>query len=1089
MFWRITWFEISYWLRSKMLWVFFGVIALMVFAAVSTPNVQLFIVLTNTYHNAPFVISGYYGFISLVMLLMAAAFVNSAALRDFRFNTNQIVFSTPMRRRDYLFGRFIGATLVSTIPMLGVSAGILAAKYMPWTDPDQWGRVNWAAHLHAIYVFALPNALIIAAILFAIAVMARNEVVPFIGALVLLIGYIAAGTLLQDLRHEEYVVFADPFGIRTFALMAKYWTVAEKNSVPVALSGWMLWNRVLWAVVAAAIFTFAYFRFSFSEKASKAKPVEADSQAQPVAVGRPVLNPNLRFNAWKQLIQSLGIHLRGMLVSIPFIIIMLAGGLNCLLGLMFNATEGYGNHTLPVTFWVLDLIRGTLYLFVIVVVTFYAGALVWKDKDERMDEIVDATPVPEWISYATRLVTLVFMVMLVQIFALLSGVAVQAWHGYHRFQIGLYSYELLVRDFSLFVALAVLAFFIHAVAPNKYLGYAIYIAFLTANAFMWGPLNIATNLVQFAGAPNVVHSDMFGDAPYRMSWSWYAAYWLLFCGLLAILTVMFWPRGKQDRWGGRRQNAAQRFHGGWISGAMLCLLAFISTGAWIWYNTEVVNRVVGPKTLQRRQADYEKTYKQYEKQQQPRVRSVKYAIDVYPESRNMTMRAEQVIQNPFAQPLTEIHFTVNPNYVSEIDIPGASLSKDDEKLYYRIYKFDSPLQPGESRTMHFTVKSKNRGFENELSTVELVQNGSFFNNTVGPMIGYNSQRQLADPNDRRKFGLKEIDLMPPLERNCTDDCRETYLGGHSDWVDVQTVISTSADQLAIAPGSLVREWQENGRRYFEYKLDHQSMNFYSFMSARYEVAREEWNGIKLEVYYDRQHPWNVPRMMNSLKKSLDYYTKNFGPYYHKEARIIEFPRVARFAQAFPGTMPYSESIGFIANINKPDDIDFVFYVVAHEMGHQWWAHQVIGANMEGATLLSETMAQYSALMVMEKEYGRDTMRKFLKYEMDNYLRSRGAERLKERPLLTVEANQGYIHYRKGSVVLYYLKEMIGEEAVNRALRKVIQQYAYAQPPYPTSHALVDALQEQTPPQLQYLIKDLFEDITVFSNRTLDATAH
>ena len=81
MFWRITWFEISYWLRSKMLWVFFGVIALMVFAAVSTSDVRLFIVLTNTHHNAPFVISAYYAFISLIMLLMAAAFVNSAALR------------------------------------------------------------------------------------------------------------------------------------------------------------------------------------------------------------------------------------------------------------------------------------------------------------------------------------------------------------------------------------------------------------------------------------------------------------------------------------------------------------------------------------------------------------------------------------------------------------------------------------------------------------------------------------------------------------------------------------------------------------------------------------------------------------------------------------------------------------------------------------------------------------------------------------------------------------------------------------------------------------------------------------------------
>jgi ABC-2 type transport system permease protein len=264
------------------------------------------------------------------------------------------------------------------------------------------------------------------------------------------------------------------------------------------------------------------------------------------------------------------------------------------------------------------------------------------------------------------------------------------------------------------------------------------------------------------------------------------------------------------------------------------------------------------------------------------------------------------------------------------------------------------------------------------------------------------------------------------------------------------------------------------------------LNFYSFISAHYEVAREEWNGIKIEVYYEKEHAWNVPKMLKSIHKSLEYYIANFGPYAHKETRIIEFPRVARFAQAFPGTMPYSESIGFIANLSKPDDIDMVYYVVAHEMGHQWWAHQVIGANMQGATLLSETMAQYSALMVMEHEYGRDTMRKFLEYEMDNYLKNRGRETLKERPLLTVESDQGYVHYRKGSVVMYYLKERIGEEAINRALRKMIAQFAYAQPPYPTSHNLVDAFRDETPEQYRYLIKDLFEDITLFSNRTLSA---
>jgi ABC-2 type transport system permease protein len=69
-----------------------------------------------------------------------------------------------------------------------------------------------------------------------------------------------------------------------------------------------------------------------------------------------------------------------------------------------------------------------------------------------------------------------------------------------------------------------------------------------------------------------------------------------------------------------------------------------------------------------------------------------------------------------------------------------------------------------------------------------------------------------------------------------------------------------------------------------------------------------------------------------------------------------------------------------------------------------------------------------------------------------------------------------------------MKEMIGEETVNRALRKLIHQYAYAPPPYPTAYALVDALREETPPNLQYLLKDVFEDITLFSNRTLEATA-
>ncbi len=321
---------------------------------------------------------------------------------------------------------------------------------------------------------------------------------------------------------------------------------------------------------------------------------------------------------------------------------------------------------------------------------------------------------------------------------------------------------------------------------------------------------------------------------------------------------------------------------------------------------------------------------------------------------------------------------------------------------------------------------------------------------------------LRDPNKRRKFGLPMIEPYPELTRECTDKCMDNYVGGSADWVDVETVISTSPDQIAIAPGSLVEQWEKDGRRYSRYRLDHRSLNFYSFISARYAVERDKAGDVDLEVYYHPEHRWNVPKMIKSMQRSLAYYTENYGPYKHKQARIIEFPRVATFAQAFPGTMPYSESIGFIANLEKPDDIDMVFYIVAHEMAHQWWAHQVVGARMQGATVLSETMAQYSALMVMEREYGRDMMRKFLRYEMDLYLRARGQELVKEQPLLTVTPDQGYVHYRKGSVALYYLKELIGEARINAALKEIIDHFAYQEPPYPNAYALVDALKRHTP---------------------------
>jgi ABC-2 type transport system permease protein len=224
-------------------------------------------------------------------------------------------------------------------------------------------------------------------------------------------------------------------------------------------------------------------------------------------------------------------------------------------------------------------------------------------------------------------------------------------------------------------------------------------------------------------------------------------------------------------------------------------------------------------------------------------------------------------------------------------------------------------------------------------------------------------------------------------------------------------------------------------------------------------------------------------MIAASQKALDYYSANFSPYQHKQLRILEFPGYSPFAQSFANTIPFSESIGFIADLRDPNRIDYVSYVTAHEIAHQWWGHQVIGAGVQGQAMLSESLAQYSALMVMEKTYGRQQMHKFLGYELDGYLRARGSELIEELPLMRVE-NQPYIYYQKGSLVFYRLRDEIGEEALNRALAKFLAANAYRGAPFTTSRELVEYVRAETPPEKYAVLDELFARIVFYDNKVV-----
>jgi ABC-2 type transport system permease protein len=1078
-------FEIRYWLRRPMLYIFFGVFALLAFGALTSDNVQIGSGKGSTFANAPLQLERFFGILSVVGLIIMTSFFNATATRDYTSGMDQIVFASPIKKRNFFFGKFFGAFLIATLPYLGITFAAWISPHMPWVDPLHFGPFSWPANLYGFLLFSVFNTLFGGAIIYSFAIYFRNPVVSYLASFGIIVLYAISGTLTRDIENQHLAILLDPLGTRAIDLYTQYWSPAQRNAGYLGLSGALLVNRLLWAGIGIVILTLVYRLFDFTQPRKAGRKKERSSaEPTPVFERPPSVSTTQRpVAAWYH---QFSFELRSIIKNNAFIILTSIGMINLILNMAFN-TRNFGQRNLPVTYSVVELISTSLFLFILAFIVFYSGYVVFREKDVKLDEIVDSTPVKSGYIVTTKLTAVLASIAIILGASTLIGLLSQLFSGFTHFQVWLY-----VRSFSIdllgYAFALIAAYLIQLLINNKYIGYAVIVAFVICNIFLWQALRVESNMVRFGKLPSVTYSDMNGFGPFVPGILGFGLYWSLFCALLLLVIIGMSLRGKENSF---RQKAARlglylKSH---ATLATVLLILFLTCGGWMYYNTKVVNTYISSKERELRQVDYEKKYKKDESLLLPFTTALNYTIDLFPDQRSMHVNIQWWVKNIHTAPISDLTFNMPRKASNAVFlIPGASLTAADAKLYYNSYKLKTPLLPGDSLRLVYTADFVNNGIENEVSFTQLTRNGSFFHdNDILPVIGYSRRGEMSNKLDRRKYGLPPRERLAKLTRECTDTCNTTYINNSATWVDLTTTISTSSDQIAVAPGSLVRQWQENNRNYYTYRLDHPALNFFSFISANYQVKRDSIDHIAIEIYYDKSHPYNVDRMDEAVKKALSYYTKNFGPYYQKECRIIEFPRYAGFAQAFPGTMPYSEDIGFINDLRDTSTLDLVTYVVSHEMGHQWWAHQVIGPAMQGSESFSEGLAQYSSLMVMKKEYGPQKMSRFLKYELDNYLRGRAQEQEFENPLIRTE-EQSYIHYSKASLVYYYMQEMLGEQKLDSILKNIVTRYAYTNPPFPTAFNIVDELRAGTPDSLSYLISDMFEHITLFSNRVTAVTA-
>lgn len=1094
MFSTIFTFEIKRWLKKPDFYIYSAILFLISlgFMAGSLGVFDSFKVTTssNTLANSPIAINGIINAMSVLIYFLLPSIIGASIYRDFKYNMHSILFSYPFTKRDYLFGKFFSSFLIVVCITFFIGLAAFLASFLPFVNDDLLGPHRILAYLQSYLLFVIPNLFFFGVIVFSVVTITRNISVGFITVIFLLFLQVMIESFTRDIDNRYIVGLFEPFGSEALDYYTKYWTVFEKNENLLPFKGIIIYNRLIWMTISLLILGLMYRYFSFTQTAlTLRKSKNEDRSTKNNFGGITKINlPKVGFNfstsqnfrtAWSlsnvdfKFIVKNWVFISIVFVGLLFILISASN-----LGLRFD-TETY-----PVTWQMLQYPGNTFKLFINILTFLFSGLLIHRSAASRMNYLIDVTPTPNWVLLLSKFIALVKMQIVLLSVIMIAGVLFQIYKGYFNFEIGHYVFELYAIRLIHFVIWALLAVFIQTLFKNYLLGFFVLLLISIGLNFL-PALGVEQKIYEFNSDSGFEYSDMNGYGHGLQYYYLYKIYWLLLGIALFGFALLFWTRGVGQSAKARFIVAKTRMNKKVVLPIVVSLLGFLAIGSTIYYNDNILNENKTGKEEELETVNWEKKYKKYQNKPQPRITDIKVNVDLFPKERNFIANGTYILKNKTNTVIDSIF--VNHNEETKVTFKvKTKLVAKDTVYYFDIYRLEKPLKPGDSIQMSFTVKNKPNNLLTNNSPV--LYNGTFINNSLFPSLGYSDGEELTDDDVRKKYGLKPKDRMAlPTDSIAR---KNTYISNDSDWVTFETTVSTSADQTAIAPGYLTKQWKENNRNYFHYKMDRKMLNFYAFQSAKYEVKKDKWKNINIEIYYHKGHEYNVDRMINSAKKSLEYYTKNFSPYQHKQVRIIEFPRTGGgFAQSFANTIPFSEAIGFIADVddNNQNAVDYPFAITSHEIAHQWWAHQVIGANVQGATLLSESLSEYSSLKVLEHKYGKSQMRKFLKDALDKYLEGRTFESKKEQPLMYNE-NQQYIHYNKGSLVLYALSDFIGEKKMNNALKEYIKKVGFQEAPYTNSIELVDELKKATPDSLHYVITDMFETITLYDNRIVNVTS-
>ena len=1094
MFLNIFFNEIKYWFNRPAFYIYTIIFFLLsMFISAAAAGIFDFITLTtgsSKIVNSPLGIAGLFAAPASLLIFFYPSIIGSTISRDYESEIHTILYSYPFSKINYLSAKFLSGFFIVNIIILVIFLGTPLGLILPGTNQDIVNPFDLKSYLDVYFIVILPNLFLYSSIIFGVVTFTRNVYVGFISVIIIVIIEALLEGLFSNPDNRFIAALFDPSGLSASNYYTRYWTVSEQNELYLPLGELVIYNRLINIAFGSFVLLSIYKIFSFSQNAFTFSFNKKDSKRLTktnfggiTKINLPKLNLDFSIkNDLKKLWNLSNFDFQYIIRNWSFIIIVILALLFNLIGLS-ELGNVFGTPTYPRT-WKMLQAGATFTLFINVSTFLFASNLLHRSRNSNINQLIDTTPTPNWIFLGSKFIAIVKMQLVLLSLVMISGILFQTYSGYYDFEIGHYLYELIILSLISYVIWALLSFLIITLTTERLVGFFIMIVL-----FIGIPLlslaGVEQSIFKYNAGTGFSYSDMDGYGSSLNRFFLYKIYWLSLGLVFYILTYLFYYRGLPSNLRERFSIAGSRLKGKYPKFLALFMLIFLSSGGYIYYETNVLNERTSSKERELETVEWEKKYKKYENYDQPRIVSVNVDVNIYPNSLDADASGTYSMVNKTSNTIDSLFLNHNDAISTFKFNKETDLVLEDTLYNFDIYRLKKPLYPGDSLKLSFSVKNKPNTRIRKNSSV--VSNGTFINNRLFPTFGYPGG-ELTDDKTREKYDLPPNKLKPhPSDSTALGN---TYISKDADWIDFEATVSTSKDQIAIAPGYLQKEWIDGDRRYFHYKMDSKILNFYAFNSGKYEVIQDQWNDVKLEIYYHKDHDYNLDRMMKGMKAALEYCSTNFSPYQHRQLRIIEFPRTAGgFAQSFPNTVPFSEDIGFIAKVDDSEDggNDYAFFVSVHEVAHQWWAHQVIGADVLGATMLSESLSEYVSLKVIEQVNGKKKMRKFLKRSLDEYLTSRTFERKRENALMYNDG-QGYIHYQKGSLIFYALSDYIGEKTLNKALSKYVKKVAFQEPPYTTSIDMVNHIKEVTPDSLSYLIKDMFETITLYQNRVVETTS-